>query len=172
MRLMTDKRKRPKRWWKSGPKRKDKIEVFNSRIYPEPNTGCWLYLGCYSKEGYGRLDAEYYNGFRSSHRFSYFIHNGDFDRSLCVMHTCDNPTCVNPDHLRLGTNDDNMADMVSKGRATRGTRNVKAKLNESDVIKIRELNASGVSRKDIRGMFPVGKTQIAYVIKGINWKHV
>lgn len=164
--------KRPPRWWKSGPKRRDNIKLFMDRVYPEPNTSCWLYLGSYSKEGYGRLTAEYFNGFRSTHRFSYFIHKGEFDRDMCVLHKCDNPSCVNPDHLFLGTNNENMADMVRKGRAARGTRNIKAKLNESQVLEIRKQHQQGVSRKELSLKFGIGKTQTAYIIKNKSWAFV
>lgn len=169
---MTKGYKRPPRWWKSGKKRGDNRKRFLDKVYPEPNTGCWLYMGKYSKEGYGQLDAEYYDGFKTTHRFSYFIHYGDFDRTLCVMHKCDQPCCVNPEHLKLGTNKDNIADMVAKGRGPRGTRNVKAKLNEMEVLKIRELAKSGIGVNEIARIYSMAHSSIGYVINRKSWDFV
>ncbi len=163
----------PPRTWVSGPKRRDNKKLFFDRVYPEPNTGCWLYCGSYSKEGYGKLTAEYFNGFRSTHRFSYFLHFGDFDRRLCVMHSCDNPTCVNPDHLSLGTHADNMADKLAKGRfSVKGEKNPKAKLCEQDIRDIRQLSKSGLSHRKIAAKYQVGKTSITYAINGKSWGFV
>lgn len=156
---------------KHGPEPEDIIKKFFRCTYPEPNTGCWLWLGNYSKEGYGRLVAKRTLGFGSAHRLSYFIHNGDFDRSKIVMHKCDVPTCVNPDHLILGTNDENMADMVAKKRAAIGEKNVKAKLTSEQVLQIRQLSKT-LSRKEISNLFGISKTQTAYIITGKGWKHL
>lgn len=72
--------------------------------------GCWLWNGALMNSGYGRFRK------RLAHRFSYAIANGGTPGGLCVMHTCDTPRCVRPDHLVLGSNIDNLADMTRKGR--------------------------------------------------------
>lgn len=82
--------------------------------------GCWLFNGGKTHFGYGRLSLRG-NRWITAHRFAWLLHRGDIpDVSLCVLHRCDNPPCVNPDHLFLGTHADNVRDMVRKGRASTG----------------------------------------------------
>lgn len=96
---------------------------------PEPNTGCWLWLGAIHRDGYGVLCAGGGNRppILRAHRASYAQKNGPIPDGLFVCHKCDNPLCVNPAHLFLGTHRDNMRDMVAKGRSTFGDKNPSAK---------------------------------------------
>lgn len=87
---------------------------FDNKVAPEPNTGCWLWYGGTNEHGYGIFFAD--GRFQKAHRLAYRWAHGDFDQSLDVLHSCDNPACVNPDHLRLGTHADNMRDMARRGR--------------------------------------------------------
>jgi len=81
--------------------------------------GCWLWVGLVDKDGYGRIRV---SGKQArAHRYSYILHYGETD--LWVLHRCDNPTCVRPDHLFLGTSQDNVADRTAKGRAASGHQN-------------------------------------------------
>ncbi len=98
---------------------------FESKIYPEPNSGCWLWDGGIGRGGYGRFAV----GRKTlrAHRVSYELHVGAVPRGeghhgTCVLHKCDNPPCVNPAHLFLGTNSDNTADRHAKGRDAKGDR--------------------------------------------------
>lgn len=95
-------------------------DAIRERSVPEPNTGCWLWLGVLSPRGYGKLKSRGHS--MAAHRASYISFRGPIPGGLCVLHRCDNPPCVNPDHLWLGTNADNSADMVAKGRSARGER--------------------------------------------------
>jgi hypothetical protein len=81
---------------------------------PEPNTGCLLWLGKVGTDGYGLFKVG--GKRRAAHRVSYEIHKGPIPPGLWVLHRCDTPACVNPEHLFLGTHADNMRDMVAKGR--------------------------------------------------------
>ena len=93
-----------------------KIEArFWSKVDKKPS-GCWEWLGHRNEKGYGHfaIVGQYP---RAAHRVAYRLANGHFDDSLFVCHRCDNPSCVNPDHLFLGTQQDNMDDMVQKGRS-------------------------------------------------------
>ena len=81
--------------------------------YPEPNTGCWLWGGA-SARGYGYLKAK--GKIHRVHRLSWERHNGPIPKGLCVLHKCDVTYCLNPGHLFLGTQKDNIHDAVKKGR--------------------------------------------------------
>lgn len=100
---------------------------------------CWPWMGCIGSCGYGQLDINFRRYL--THRFSYMLHNGneEIPDGMCVCHTCDNPPCVNPDHLFLGTKKDNIHDMIVKGRDTARHRGSgRALLTSSDVKSIKE----------------------------------
>jgi hypothetical protein len=151
----------------------DAKESFFKKVFPEPNTGCWLWSGAaHPRYGHGCLNGQFYEGLNWAHRYSYFVHNGDFDRSLCVCHKCDNPSCVNPEHLFLGTAHDNQHDKIRKGRQQRGEKHAFAKLSEQDVKDIRELKASGLSFGEIAKSYNMNITSIFHVVNKKNWKHI
>lgn len=151
----------------------DPLVSFFNKVYPEPNTGCWLWAGAsHPRYGHGCLNGKYYNGFNWTHRYSFFIHNGEFDRSLCVCHRCDNPCCVNPDHLFLGTSAENQHDKIRKGRQQKGEGHFLAKLTNKDVRDIRDLKASGLSLGEIAKAYDMGIVSIFDIVHRKNWKHV
>lgn len=131
---------------------------------------CWEWTG--GKNGAGRAN---FRG-RSAPRIAYELRYCKiFEPTTYVCHTCDNPACVNPAHLFLGTQKDNMADAAKKGRrrytGRPGTKHHNAKLTEEDVGRIRLLAGQGVSRKDIAGFFPaVSQEQIRRIIRGDRWR--
>lgn len=96
--------------------RKDPLskEEFYSRTYHDPNSGCMLWLGCLDKAKYGKIARHKKQWL--AHRYSWFLTYGEFDLALKVLHKCDTPPCINPDHLFLGTQADNMKDCVKKKR--------------------------------------------------------
>lgn len=90
------------------------IDRFMEKVSPEPNTGCWLWSGSSCDKGYGMFNL---NGKTvRAHRLSYEIHNGKIAEGMHILHKCDNPCCVNPEHLSVGTNHDNVKDKLSKRR--------------------------------------------------------
>lgn len=91
---------------------KNSDEFFENKILKTKT--CWIWQGTIMNSGYGEL--KYKGKTWGAHRYSYFKHNGEFDRNLFVCHHCDNKLCVNPEHLFLGTNQDNVDDMMQKGR--------------------------------------------------------
>lgn len=92
-----------------------------SRVIPEPMSGCWLWFASYSRHGYGTFSARAeYGRVVTAHRYSWAHFYGPIPEGMCVLHRCDVPPCVNPAHLFLGTQNENIADMMRKGRANKG----------------------------------------------------
>lgn len=133
---------------------------------------CWEWIGAKDGDGYGQFTTTNKKNNRA-HRFSYEIHKGPIAKGLRVLHSCDNPSCVNPNHLSLGTDADNLKDAINKGRLKlKGEHNPSSKLTENQVREIRELRKSGVSIKDIAARYKVSDFPIRGIINGTRWKHV
>lgn len=135
---------------------------------------CWEWKGSKSKDGYGKFVAL---GNQLAHRVSWIIHNGEIPKGLQVLHECDNPPCVNPKHLFLGTNHDNVLDKVKKGRLVvpdnRGSKSGNAILGEDDVIRILSLSKGGYSPKEISRMVSkISRTSIYDIVMKRTWKHI
>lgn len=151
------------------------LEKLLSKTYPEPNTGCWLWAGMLNVSGYGIMKSAALPQFKTplTHRISYFLHNGEFNYSLHVLHKCDTPTCINPDHLFLGTHQDNIADRVKKNRSNRvglkGEKGSMAKLTSKDIDEIRRLRGTMCQRL-IGEKFNVKQSTIHYILSGKTWK--
>lgn len=107
-----------------------------------------------------------------AHRIAWEEANGPIPPGLFVLHKCDNPPCVRPDHLFLGTNLDNIRDMVAKGRSRRGERNVNAKLTGADIPVIREMAAAGLGTTAIGLEFGVSDTAIRHILAGRTWTYI
>lgn len=137
------------------------------------NDKCWEWTGDIRENGYGRFWLN--NKSVPAHRYSYELYFGKVPTDLFVLHRCDNPKCVNPNHLFLGTIKDNIQDMITKGRSPnqKGENNPAAKLTENDVLKIREIYATGeYLQKEIAKMFNMPLSSINQVIRGKRWKHL
>lgn len=136
----------------------------------DPLTDCWNWKRQRCRKGYGRIKIKGIS--KVVHRISYEVHLGCVPDEMLVCHTCDNRGCINPDHLFLGTNADNMADMVAKGRQgkLRGEACGRAKLSESDVIAIR--GAVGIGRGDLAEKYGISRASINDILSGRSWTHL
>lgn len=152
-----------------------------TKIRREQN-GCWTWLGLCQKEGkrngrtfFGYGVLKYKSRGYPAHRFSWIAFRGEIPQGKIVCHGCDNPKCVNPDHLFIGTSKLNIDDCVSKDRHTRGIRNSKAKLTDEIVKCIkadyrpwdRTCSMTVMSQR-----YGVSPSIISDVIHGKRWKHV
>jgi hypothetical protein len=132
---------------------------------------CWLWTGATDGLGYGYLGNTLRMGAKKAHRVSYELHRGPIQEGLCVCHHCDNPSCVNPSHLFLGTQADNNADMVRKGRGSdkRGEANPNAKLTFEKASIIRNLYAGGMTQQAIADKFFVSQNVVSRIVRGARW---
>lgn len=139
--------------------------------------GCWEWTKSRTRKGYGRI------GKTSTHRLAYELFCSTIPPGMWVLHKCDNPPCFRPDHLFLGTSDDNIADMIAKGRNCKGDKhracqvllhgsaNPLAKLTEQQAIEIRELVAQGAGKSELARRFNVSPTLITNIVLKRVWKH-
>ena len=132
-----------------------------------PNGDCLEWTGGCTATGYGATRA--YGKHWRTHRLALELEGIDTTGHL-VLHSCDNPLCCNPDHLRLGTHQDNMDDKVSRGRQALGNHNGRAKLTEQDVLDIRAI--SGMTQRAIAKRYGVGTTAISMIINRKRWTHI
>ena len=132
---------------------------------------CWNWTGSLYTTGYGRMPigTSIHTG---AHRWSYEHHKGEIPDGMHVCHHCDNQRCVNPDHLWLGTNKDNIEDCVSKDRHTRGERSKQAKLTDEIVIQLRKRHKSGASYLSLARQYGVSPNTIRRAVIRDGWKHV
>jgi hypothetical protein len=133
---------------------------------------CWEWQGFRTSKGYGRFgDSRESSGYVYAHRYSSELATGKQPGSKHVLHHCDNPPCVNPAHLFLGTNRDNSRDAVNKGRIPRGNNSAQAKLTEDQVVAIRHLYSKGhVRYQDVADAYGVKKETIYAVVARRNWR--
>lgn len=143
--------------------------------YVNKTDTCWLWTGATRNFGYGVINTGGKHGkAEGAHRVSWMIHYGEIPADLCVCHHCDNPLCVNPEHLFLGTRADNNRDMQRKGRASGGAQGEKhnqAKLTDNDIITIRSLFAQdSLSMPELAQRYNVTLASISNIIHGKIWK--
>jgi hypothetical protein len=149
----------------------------------ERTNGCWIWRGTRMHQGYGMFWADGHT--RRAHRVAYELNVGPIPVGQQVCHTCDNPACVRPDHLFLGTQQDNMTDKVRKGRAAvgnrngastrpetraRGERHGMARLNWTTVLAIRAASEFGASGASIARKFDLSTSQVHRILHGQSWK--
>lgn len=153
----------------------DPLIRFMDKVIPVTESGCWLWTAHLMNKGYG----QFWSGERLvlAHRASYSFFVGD-PLDLDVLHKCDVPCCVNPDHLFLGTHAENMADMARKGRSdkswkVRGSDATPSRLSADQVLEIRKLYATGAfSQRALARQFAVSQPAIKCITKRQVWRHI
>ncbi len=136
--------------------------------------GCWKWTDKPVKNGY----AQFGIGGKSyrANRISYSLFKGKIPKGKFVLHHCDNPICVNPKHLFIGTQKDNIRDCINKGRFTIGSKNGCSKLTENQVKEIRSLYGKyghrGLIQRKLAKLFNVSRVLISDITRGKTWKHV
>lgn len=156
--------------------RVDLQDRFWQKVDAAGENECWEWMNNKNEWGYGQIGSGGGNGkMLSAHRVSWEIHNGEIPDGLHVLHKCDNPACVNPAHLFLGTHQDSMDDMATKGRraSVKGERNACAKLTKAQVIEIRRRYAAGgVTHKQLAKEHGVARQTVGDLIAFKYWAHV
>jgi hypothetical protein len=144
-----------------------------SRSIPEPNSGCWIWMGATSFD-YGII----YDGKTrwKTHRLAFSLSHGAIPQGMHVCHRCDIPSCINPDHLFLGTPADNTADKMKKGRwggpkKFYGEKHWQAKLTNESVSAIRVRYSLGYSQRELAEKFNVAKSTIWAIVNHTTWRN-
>lgn len=143
------------------------IDRFFKHVDRRNDDECWDWVGSKNPKGYGNFWIG--NKITSAHRFSYFMYCGNFDFNLCVCHSCDNRSCVNPSHLFLGTQTDNMKDMVDKKRSSRGENQFGSILKEYMIESIRKRYSEGETGVSLGLEYGVSKGTISAICRGEKW---
>jgi hypothetical protein len=129
--------------------------------------GCWLWVGNIGSTGYGKF--MYHRKHWSAHKLAYYFTCGPVAENVIHCHSCDNPSCCRPSHIFLGTQQDNMDDMVSKGRSLYGEKHRNVKLTEASVIKIKH---SQLHPRMLSSEYGVSVCTIRDIIAGRTWKYL
>jgi len=151
--------------------RKTVRERFDAKYQEDAETGCWEWQAAKHTSGYATFTI---NGKKVlAHRASYEMHKGVIPEGLMVRHKCDNRMCVNPEHLELGTHQQNMQDMTSRNRQAKGERQGSSRLTEAQVYEIHRLRAERkISASWLALEFKVSKGMIIHILQGRKWAHV
>ena len=132
--------------------------------------GCWLWTGTLGRRGYGVVIRAQKR--IRAHRFAWTLEHGAIPDGLWVLHKCDNPRCVRPDHLFLGTHRDNVNDQVAKLRHMRGERNGRARFTEAQIQAIREAHAAGATQVALAKQYGTTQPRISAIVLRKLWRHV
>lgn len=153
-----------------------KVKFYRHALLPNEN-GCMIWSGALASRkglnGYGKIRIK---GGKTiaAHRFSYEMHNGKIPKGMFVLHKCDIPRCVAPEHLFLGTALDNIRDKVTKKRCNvkQGADNYNARFTNEDIKKIKALHKQGFYIRKIANMYKVTRNTIAKILNGESYKNV
>ena len=128
------------------------------------DSGCWEWQRSRHKQGYGHFP--YKRKVMLAHRVSWILYHGILDPNILVLHKCDNPSCVNPDHLFLGTDRDNVLDSISKNRFYRGMKKKPYSIKQSQIDEIRQLSSKGWSQKKIGQHLGISREYVGAIVRG------
>jgi len=150
---------------------KEKLKFYRKISNPDSN-GCMNWLGAKTRNGYGTLTWNK-KPMTLAHRLSYKLHKGSIPENMCVCHTCDNPSCVNPDHLWIGTIAENNQDMVNKDRQhlKKGMR-LSSKLTELQIKDIRNKILQGITMVELSKVYGVSDRTINNINSGKLWPSI
>lgn len=145
-------------------------------IFPSNLDDCWEWNAFKTKKGYGYIMFRDLGNIRA-HRFSYMLYVGDFDKKKFICHSCDNPSCVNPRHLFVGTPSENMTDKIKKGRAKlppvhKGINQHLAKMNPDNIKEIRKLFKEGLTQTELAKRYGLHVSTMNNICRNISWKEV
>ena len=152
---------------------KSKRQSVEDRLWAKvkKGPGCWLWIGDTNEHGYGRVwISDSPRKFTYAHRLAFELTVGPIPDGKSVLHSCDTPPCVRPDHLRLGTQQENNADRDSRDRVRHGSRHANSKLTEARVREMRLLYATGaISHRKLAKAFDVSHQTVADILSGRIW---
>jgi hypothetical protein len=155
------------------------LDRFMSKFEPVPWSGCWIWTAAVKEHGYGVIGlGGRQDGTIKAHRASYLLFNGEIPEGCVIMHTCNNPYCVNPKHLQAGTRKENQRYMVKCGRnkmpdnsGIKATWSKLSELNVKEIMAAKENKVVGVGTS-LAKKFNVSKSTIYQIWSGSNWKHL
>ena len=131
---------------------------------------CWVWTAMHDKDGYGQISDKPRSSKRRAHCVSWELLHGAIPDEMLVLHSCDNPSCVRPEHLFLGTPKDNSKDMVLKNRQAKGSKQGISKLTENQVYIIK--NKFDQTMRSLAKEFNVSEGTIWFIKHDLTWKHV
>ena len=142
---------------------------------PHMDTPCWVWTGASSSFGHGEVRIQ--NKLLRAHRVAWEWDNGSIPAGMCLLHNCDVPACVRPDHCRPGTRAENTADMMARGRhrpgVIRGEEVGNARFTDAQVVAIREVYAAReMSQYELAAKFGVSQGTIGFIVRRETWKHI
>jgi len=143
-----------------------KRELFLRKV--EKGPGCWLWKGSVNAHGYGNFTLN--KKYVAAHRGAYLLLVGEIPVDIYVLHRCDNRRCVNPDHLFLGTQKDNIQDAISKKRFKWNLKG--SPLSRETAYQIKECLLKGIPQLEIAKTFKIARTTVSAINTGQNWKDV
>ncbi len=156
---------------------KDSDRFWSKVAFTANPNKCWNWT-LFKHRGYGRFYLKVEGRKKTVNfiapRISYYLHNNVDPVGKAVLHTCDNPSCVNPKHLFLGTNKENTHDMMKKNRGVqpKGSRHGRSKLNEQIVLEIRDKYLAGVTQKELAKQHNVDVSAISLIVTKKTWSHI
>lgn len=153
-----------------GTNRKPLLQRFKEKYKEDQQTGCWVWFAGTNGAGYGLIRPGGLSPRMLAHRASWELFKGPIPEhssyhGICVLHRCDNRACVNPDHLFLGTNEDNIHDCMAKNRKP-------TKLTLAQVIAIKARSSCGEPTSKLAREYGVERSTVKRIKRGASWKHM